>query len=324
MTAKKKAVDVSLSEFAGTGITITAEAMERLIEQAQYKQHPYGKVWQPFDLGIFQELVGNIDRRGLDQEILLYQEMILEGWHRYLACLATKTPPKFVPFPGSDLEAAERVHASGIRRQSTADQRYASFLLLCDACPEFKAKYEALKQKAVQHQTAGTPLSTDGQRVDVFGAKAAAAGVGRSTAAKVEAVKKEKPEAVAAIAAGATTANKELTKIKNDKGDKGPKAQTPSFKVGDVVYVVTAPLSSSPSIKEWKITSIKKDGYFCTDGTPGKGKRIARHYAETRERAVEEWEAKLEELIENKTEEIKELKGKLQRGPKIKSMKEGG
>ena len=193
----KTASDACLGQFAGTGMTITAETMARLIEEAQYKQHPYGQVWQRFDLDTFKELVGNIDRRGLDQEILRYQGMILEGWHRYLACLATKTQPKFAEFQGTDLEAAEQVHASGIRRQSSPDQRYASFVLLCDACPEFKAKYEALKQKGAEQQEAGTPLSTDGQRVDVTAAKAAAAVVGRSTAAKVEAVKKHKPEAVA-------------------------------------------------------------------------------------------------------------------------------
>src|SRR5262249_32782546 len=93
--------EVSLVQFAGTGMTITAETIDRLIEEAEYKQHPYGRVWQRFDLDTFQELVGNIDRRGLDQEILRYQGMILEGWTRYLACLATRTPPRFVEFQGT-------------------------------------------------------------------------------------------------------------------------------------------------------------------------------------------------------------------------------
>ena len=109
--------------------------------KAEYKQHPHGKVWQPFDDKTFNELVGNIDRRGQDKEITLYQGMVLEGWHRYLACFATKTKLKFTEFNGTDLEAAELVHASGIRRHSSADQRYASFLA------HFKAKYEELKAK---------------------------------------------------------------------------------------------------------------------------------------------------------------------------------
>jgi hypothetical protein len=203
-------------------LSISPDAVERLIAEAEYQQHPYGKVWQRFDLDGLAELAGNIDRRGLDQEILLYQGMVLEGWHRYLACLATKTTPKFAEFQGSDLEAAERVHASGIRRQSTPEQRYASFVLLCEACPEFKAKYEELKEKGTEQQQAGTPLSTDGQRVDVLGAKAVAAGVSRSTAAKVEKVKKEEPAAVADIAAGKTSANRVLKKTKKGKEAEQP------------------------------------------------------------------------------------------------------
>jgi hypothetical protein len=241
-------------------LSISPQTAERLIAEAEYKQHPYGKVWQPFDLDDLGELAGNIDRRGLDHEILLFQGMILEGWHRYLACLATKTTPKFAEFQGSDLEAAERVHASGIRRQSTQDQRYASFSLLCDACPEFKAKYEQMKEKGVEQQQAGKPLSTDGQRVDVLGAKAAAAGVGRSTAAKVEKVKKQNPEAVADIAAGKVSANKMLKKTKKGNGAKqsgdttaptppsGPDEAAPSLLVE--LNTIIDRLQKLPSIME--------------------------------------------------------------------------
>ncbi len=207
------------SNLPCTALAVTTESLDCLIADAQYQQHPYGKVWQRIDPATFFELVGDIDRRGLDQGILLYQGMILEGWHRYLACLLTKTQPTLVEFQGTDLEAAERVHASGVRRQSTADQRYASFLLLGEACSEFKEKYELLRQRGIQQQQGGTPLSTYGQRVDVVGAKAAAVGVSRSTAAKVEKIKKDKPEVVADIAAGKTTANKELEKINKEARD---------------------------------------------------------------------------------------------------------
>lgn len=228
-------------------VAVTAETLERLIAEAQYQQHPYGKVWQRFDLDTFSELVGDIDRRGLDQCILLYQGMILEGWHRYLACLFTKTQPKLIEFQGTELEAAERVHASGIRRQSNADQRYAAFLLLGDACREFKDKYEQLKQKGIHQQTDGTPLSTDGQRVDVVGAKAAAARVGRSTAAKVEKVKKTNPEAVSEIAAGKTTANKELKKIKAEEKSDSAKDDgelPPPCRLGSELAKLTQPFTT--------------------------------------------------------------------------------
>jgi hypothetical protein len=190
---------------------------------------PLLKYWK----SLFKEIVENVDRRGLDKEILLYRDMVLDGWHRYLACLATKTKPKFTEFQGTDLEAAEIVHASGIRRQLSADQRYACFLLLCGACPAFKEKYEQLKTKAELQQKAGAPLVTSSQRVDVAKAKAGAAGVSKATANKVERVKKVKPDAVAEIAAGRTTANKELKTLAgkgNKGGSKEKRKQTPPEK----------------------------------------------------------------------------------------------
>jgi hypothetical protein len=201
---------------------------------ARKKQHPYGKTWQPFDEVTFADLVKNVAERGLDKDIVLFNGMVLDGWHRYRACLKTKTQPKFTVFTGTDLQAAELVHASGIRRQVSADQRYAAFDQLCDACPEFKAKYEQLKAKGQQQQQAGTPLATSSQRVDVLGAKAKAAGVSKATAKKVERLKKQKPEAIGDIAAGKTTANKELKtlpkkkeKAKAQRKQKKPQAPMP-------------------------------------------------------------------------------------------------
>lgn len=212
-----------------TKIYCTSEMMDKLTEEAKYKQHEYGMVWHRFDPDAFAELVENIKGRGLDQEIMIYEEKVLEGWHRYLACLAGSVEPRFTRFEGTDLEAAEKVHASGVRRQSTADQRYAAFVVLCTRCPEFQQKYEQLKQKGNERQISGSPLATDVQRVDVVGDKAKAAGVSRSTAVKVEKVKKLNPGVVPDIAAGKTTANKELKKIGTSKlpSPKSPNNQSP-------------------------------------------------------------------------------------------------
>jgi hypothetical protein len=203
-------------------------SLDDLIQQAEYQQHPYGQVWQRLDPDTFEEMSRNVDRRGLDREIILYDRLILEGWHRYLACLAAKVQPRFTEFKGSNLEAAELVHASGIRRHSSPDQRYASFILLCDACPEFKAKYEKLKAKGEHQQKVGKPLDTGAQRVDVVQAKAEAAGVSKTTAKKVERVMKGNPAAVPEIAAGTTTANKALKKTQARKKPRMDKASPES------------------------------------------------------------------------------------------------
>ena len=172
-----------------------------------YDQHPYGKSWKPFDEATFADLVNDIKQRKLDQTIWLYQGMVLDGWNRYQACIKAGKTPTFKEFKGTDLEAAELVHASGIRRHITQEQRAAAFLLLCEACPEFKAKFEQMAEQGKQQQKAGTPLTSPGQRVDTKKAKAKASRVGKSTFTKVEAAgKKGGKKAIEDIAAGKTTA----------------------------------------------------------------------------------------------------------------------
>jgi len=200
------------------------QTLEEVIKLADYKQHPFGAVWQQFDDATFRELVDNIDRRGLDKDITRYQGMVLEGWHRYLACLATKVAPQFVDFEGDDLAAAELVNASEVRRHSSADQRYASFVMLCEACPAFRDTFEQLAAKGKEQQIAGRPLGTGDKRVNVIETLATAAGVGKTTAKKVERVRKAMPDAIPDIAAGRTTANKVLKKLKKKKkGQTGTK-----------------------------------------------------------------------------------------------------
>jgi len=218
------------------GFDLTAEAFEKLKTEATLQQHPYGKVWSPYDLTGFQEIAENIRQRGLDQEIVLYQGKVLEGWHRYLACLLNGIAPRFVEFKGADLEAAERVHASELRRHSTPDQRIAALNLLCQSCPELQQKINRLAEEGKKRKESGEALSTDAQRVDVLQEKADMAKVSRSTAVKSERLQKLNPKALHDVAAGKTTTNVELKKIKNSvptskkTGDSKPQAP-PTLKI---------------------------------------------------------------------------------------------
>jgi hypothetical protein len=129
-----------------------------------------------------------------------------------------------------------------------------------------------MRQQGAHQQEAGTPLSTDGQRVDVLGAKAATARVSRSTAAKVEAAKKRSAGAVARIAQGLSTANQELGKSSRpDKGaDKNVEERTKEPEVGDLIYTVdrySPAVSGSPKIIEYEVRQVDTHSYACADGT---------------------------------------------------------
>jgi hypothetical protein len=277
----------------GTSGTERLISLEELRERASYHQHPYGQVWQQFDPATFAELAADIGRRGLDHRITLYHDLVLDGYYRYLACLAKNVTPTFSQFRGTDLQAAEFVQASGLRRPSTAEQRYAAFLLLCEACPDFKQKYENLAQLADKLMKDGKPLATGDQRLDVVLHKARAAGVSKSTAKKFERVKRQNPQALAQIASGRTSANKELKAHapQNKNPLNGPKANADAvaphlFDAGDTICRVSALTldRTVPVLQRYTVRSVRPAHYVSAGG-----EKILKTAALTEEAARAHW-----------------------------------
>ena len=199
---------------------MTVPSIDDLIQQAEHKQHPYGKSRQPFGRRrcSSSSVCSNVDRRGLDKEITRLPGHDPGG----LASLPvlprhTKGPTPNSPTlkgdrPGSGLSWFMPAASAAIPVPISDTLLLIYFVM--PALPSRKSMRH-LKAKGQQQQAElAKPLDTDAQRVDVVGAKAEAAGVSKTTAKKVERVKNENPSAVAAIAAGKTTANKELDKLK--------------------------------------------------------------------------------------------------------------
>src|SRR5260370_11801796 len=69
----------------------------------------------------FQRFAAGIAAGGLDEEIVLYQGKILDGWSRYRACQAVRVAPRFREFAGDDPMAyvlsknVERRHMSPVQ-----------------------------------------------------------------------------------------------------------------------------------------------------------------------------------------------------------------
>lgn len=69
----------------------------------KYTQHPLGAKWPAMEEEAFKALIDDIDANGVREDIVLYDGMILDGWHRYKACLElnVKKPP-MVEYDGDD------------------------------------------------------------------------------------------------------------------------------------------------------------------------------------------------------------------------------
>jgi hypothetical protein len=88
-----------------------------------YKQHPLSMMFPPMAKDGFRRLCYDIAANGLQFAITLFAGMILDGWHRYLACKQLGTEPVFKEFEG-DLAAARKyvISANHHRRHAKPAQ----------------------------------------------------------------------------------------------------------------------------------------------------------------------------------------------------------
>jgi hypothetical protein len=103
-------------------------------EQASYPEvamseqrlpiHPYAEIFPPMIHPEFDRLCGDIAVNGLQDEIVLYEGKVLDGRHRYLACLARMVTPRFREYAGECGSPLSYVVSRNLhRRQLTESQR---------------------------------------------------------------------------------------------------------------------------------------------------------------------------------------------------------
>lgn len=68
-----------------------------------YLQHPLSVAFPPMDVGVFRELIDDIDQNGVRERIVLFEGKILDGWHRYQACQELRVlKPPMQEYEGDD------------------------------------------------------------------------------------------------------------------------------------------------------------------------------------------------------------------------------
>lgn len=90
----------------------------------EYEYHPLANIFPLLEGVEFDEMCDSVEAIGLTNPIVLYEGKILDGRNRYRACLDRGIRPEFVPFGGTNEDAAEYVAAGNIfRRNLTPSQR---------------------------------------------------------------------------------------------------------------------------------------------------------------------------------------------------------
>lgn len=132
---------------------------------ADLHRHPLSAAFGDMPKDEFDELVADIKRNGLITPIVTLDGMILDGWHRYRACLEAGVKPRFDPFDyavepadeqsGRKMTPAEFVvSANAHRRHLTREQRRQIVVELLKAKPEASDRAIASMAK-VDHKTVG-------------------------------------------------------------------------------------------------------------------------------------------------------------------------
>ena len=87
------------------------------------KRHPLSVVWGDMPPEQFAELVKDVRSHGVKEPIVAYDEMILDGWHRYRAAAKAEKTCKFVALPEGEDPAGFVIRRNAHRRHLTAMQR---------------------------------------------------------------------------------------------------------------------------------------------------------------------------------------------------------
>jgi N6-adenosine-specific RNA methylase IME4 len=90
---------------------------------APYEFHPLAELFPLIDGQEFAALVEDIRRNGLNEPIVVYEDKVLDGRNRYLACIAADAEPLFVPYRGDDPVAF--VISLNLRRRHLSESQRA-------------------------------------------------------------------------------------------------------------------------------------------------------------------------------------------------------
>jgi ParB-like chromosome segregation protein Spo0J len=92
-------------------------------EGSGYTPHAVAALFPAMEAGEFAALVADVRENGLREEIWLHEGQIIDGRHRYWACLEAGVPPRFRQWDGQGSLVAFVVSLNLHRRHLTASQR---------------------------------------------------------------------------------------------------------------------------------------------------------------------------------------------------------
>lgn len=126
----------------------------------ELKPHPVSKILPEMPSAEFQEFVEDIKANGLREPIVLYEGKILDGNHRYRACVELDIEPETRNWDGKGLAVDFVISMNLKRRHLTAGQRAACAV---DALPFYEREAKQRQRESGKKHGRGKKV---GQKID--------------------------------------------------------------------------------------------------------------------------------------------------------------
>ncbi len=94
----------------------------------QLTRHPLSAIWGDMPEDQYRKFVAGIEERHIRQMIMTLDGMVLDGWHRYKACLELGIDPFFAGYTGDDPAAYVIAHNANRRHLSRIQYRVGILL----------------------------------------------------------------------------------------------------------------------------------------------------------------------------------------------------
>lgn len=183
----------------------TARVSVEVVSSKHYKPHPLCAAFPPMSDEEFQELKDSIENIGVQTPIVIFEDMVIDGWHRYTAAneVGVDCPESELP---EDVDPREFVLASNKTRRHLSKSQLAL---------SFAKVYEWVSHgHYVRRGEPGSPLEKTNEEL------AELAGTSTKTIKQAKAVLKDGSEdVVKAVADGKISAKRgaEISKLPKDE-----------------------------------------------------------------------------------------------------------
>jgi ParB-like nuclease domain len=126
-----------------------------MTEPAVLQPHPFSTLLPAMPKQDFEELVADIKANGLHQPILRYQGKVMDGNHRYRACVRLGIKPQFADFDGTDAQARAYVISANIHRRHLSPEQKRELIATLLKDDPTKSDRQIGEQTKADHKTVG-------------------------------------------------------------------------------------------------------------------------------------------------------------------------